>query len=183
MSGLDLQYIAELVIQAQEVDSNAFAELFAATYQKQFSFACSYLNDPTLAQEALQEGYIYALKNLSKLREPALVVVWLNQITLRACFRIQHRSAILSAEKSAGAGSENPESRMLELGGRQYSVRQIMTLPFSEAQTLLLSRLCGMKTGSIASLLEIRRGTVRRYMDSGRKRLSALSGGREGGKP
>jgi len=175
MSKLDIQYVAELVPQAQEGDGNAFAELFAATYQKQFAFACSYLKNDLLAQEALQDAYIQALKNLSKLREPALVIVWLNQITLRTCFRIQQRNAAL-----AGGGEEAPEGRMLQIDGQAYSVRQIMTLPFSEAQTLLLRQLCGMKIGSIASLLEIRRGAVRRHIDSGRSRLRALGAERVG---
>ena len=44
MSSLDTQYIADLVLQAQEGSSNAFAELFAATYQKQYAFAFSCLH-------------------------------------------------------------------------------------------------------------------------------------------
>lgn len=180
MSNLDIQYIAGLVPQAQEGDSNAFAELFAATYQKQFTFALSYLKDDLLAQEALQNAYIYALKNLSKLREPSLVVVWLNQITLRCCFRVQHRNCRLTAPEKHAASDDNPENRLLEIDGYRYNVRQVMTLPFSEAQTILLSYLCGMKSGGIASLLEIRRSAVRQYIDAGRRRLKFLSG-TEGG--
>jgi len=177
MSGLDMQYIAELVPQAQDGDSNAFAELFAATYQKQFNFARSYLRDDYLAQEALQETYIQAFRQLHRLRDPALVVVWLNQITLRTCLQVGDRA---SAENPGASLREQTENSMLVIDGRQYSVRQIMTLPFSEAQALLLSRLCGMKTGSIASLLEIKRSAVRRYVNNGRRRLRILCGA-EGG--
>lgn len=176
MAGLDIQYIADLVQQAQQGDANAFAELFAATYQKQFAFARSYLQDDFLAQEALQDAYIQAMRNLSKLREATLVVAWLNQITLRACFRISYRNACLARQDSKENTADNPENRVLRIDGRQFNVRQIMTLPFSEAQTLLLSKLCGMKTGAIASLLEVRRSAVRRYMENGRRRLAALSG-------
>jgi len=173
MSNLDIQYISELVPQAREGDGNAFAELFAATHQKQFAFARSYLQDDFLAQEALQDAYICAMKNLSKLREPSLVVVWLNQITLQNCFRIQYHNDC----RRCGAAAQRPENRMLEIDGRRYSVRQLMTLPFSESQTLLLRGLCGMKTGAIASLLEMRRAEVRRYMENGRRRLRSLSAG------
>ena len=34
MAALDYNYIAELVVKAQHGDSDAFAELYAATYQK-----------------------------------------------------------------------------------------------------------------------------------------------------
>lgn len=176
MSHLDMQYIADLVLQAQDGSSNAFAELFAATFQKQFAFARDYLKDDFLAQTALQEAYILAMKHLYRLGQPELVVVWLNQITLTACFGVQRRYAASPADAP-------PENRVLSIGGRQYTVRQIMTLPFSECQALLLSRLCGMRLGGIASLLEIRRGAARRYMENGRKRLRQLSFEKAGDRP
>ena len=73
MSALDYNYIAELVVSAQGGDSDAFAELYAATYQKQYHFAYSYLKDEYLAQDALQETYIIALKELTKLQDPMLL--------------------------------------------------------------------------------------------------------------
>lgn len=85
---LDYGYLAELVVNAQNGDSDAFAELYAATYQKQYHFAYSYLKDEYLAQDALQETYILALRNLSKLRDPMLLIAWLNQINFRVCFHM-----------------------------------------------------------------------------------------------
>ena len=78
MSALDYNYVADLVVKAQNSDSDAFAELYAATYQKQYQFAYSYLKDEYLAQDALQETYIIAFKDLSKLKDPLLVLAWLN---------------------------------------------------------------------------------------------------------
>lgn len=85
---LDYNYLADLVVNAQNGDSDAFAELYAATYQKQYHFAYSYLKDEYLAQDALQETYILALRNLSKLRDPMLLIAWLNQINFRVCFHM-----------------------------------------------------------------------------------------------
>ena len=169
MASLDLLYIADLVLDAQEGDSNAFAELFAATYQKQYAFALRCLHEDFPAQQALQTAYIQALSGISNLRDPALFVVWLNQLTLRAC--------LLSGSESARSFAEG---RMLSIDGKVYSVRQVLTLPFSEAQALLLHTLCGMRVDAIASLLEMRRSDVRRHMASGRRRLAMLSIG-EGG--
>ena len=39
MSALDYNYVANLVVNAQLGDSNAFAELYAATYQREYHFA------------------------------------------------------------------------------------------------------------------------------------------------
>ena len=51
MSELDYNYIAGLVEHALTGDSDAFAELYAATYQKQYTFAYCYLKDEFLAQD------------------------------------------------------------------------------------------------------------------------------------
>lgn len=63
MESLDYKYIANLVTRAQAGDSDAFAELYAATYQRVYMFSYRYLRDEYLAQDALQETYILALKN------------------------------------------------------------------------------------------------------------------------
>lgn len=91
MVSLDYNYLADLVVSAQKGDSDAFAELYAATYQKQYNFAYSYLKDEFLAQDALQEIYITALRNLSKLKNPMLFIAWLNQINFRICFHLYQR--------------------------------------------------------------------------------------------
>lgn len=98
MPSLDYNYIADLVVRAQSDDTDAFAELYAATYQKQYNFAYSYLNDAYLAQDALQETYTIALKDLSKLKDPLLLVAWLNQINFRVCFHMRKRQKIYSEE-------------------------------------------------------------------------------------
>lgn len=98
MAALDYNYMAELVVNAQGGNSDAFAELYAATYQKQYQFAYSYLKDMYLAQDALQETYIIALKELSKLKDPMLLVAWLNQINFRVCFQLHKKQKRYDAE-------------------------------------------------------------------------------------
>ena len=51
---LDYVYLASLVHRVQSNDSSAFAELYSLTYQKEYRFACSFLKDRELAQDALQ---------------------------------------------------------------------------------------------------------------------------------
>ena len=45
MDELDYNYLAELVLKTQRGDSEAFAELYTATYQKQYRFAYRYAKD------------------------------------------------------------------------------------------------------------------------------------------
>ena len=46
---LDYDYLAKLVERTQMGDSDAFAELYTATYQKQYRFAYQYTKDSYLA--------------------------------------------------------------------------------------------------------------------------------------
>ena len=100
MASLDYQYLAQLVKRAQMGDSDAFAELYVATYQKQYQFSYRYLRDEFLAQDALQETYILALKNITTLRDPTVFVSWLNQINMRVCFDMYRKQRMYETEQN-----------------------------------------------------------------------------------
>lgn len=95
MDELDYNYLAELVLKTQRGDSEAFAELYTATYQKQYRFAYRYAKDAYLAQDILQDVYILVLKNINALKNPRLFVSWLNQITFRTCFDVVRSTAAM----------------------------------------------------------------------------------------
>jgi len=82
MKELNITYIAGLVLRAQANDSDAFAELYALTYNKVYNYSRHYLRDDYLAQDAMQEIYIRVLKNITKLNDPSLFIAWLNHISL-----------------------------------------------------------------------------------------------------
>ena len=104
MKDLNIPYIAGLVIRAQHSDSDAFAELYALTYNKVYNYTRHYLRDDFLAQDAMQEVYILALKNIGKLNDPTVFIAWLNRICFHVCYdmtqknRPQNDCQVLSQE-------------------------------------------------------------------------------------
>lgn len=88
MAELDYDYIAKLVRETQAGDSDAFAELYAATYKKQYYFTYQYVKDSYLAQDILQDVFILVLKNIRTLKNPRLFISWLNQINFRVCYNV-----------------------------------------------------------------------------------------------
>lgn len=193
MPALDYSYMAELVANAQNGDSDAFAELYAATYQKQYQFAYGYLKDEYLAQDALQEIYIIALKELSKLKDPMLLVAWLNQINFRICFQLNKKqkrydmemreyhkpnqdreeySPDLHTVAFSSSASNNPEEMVIKVDSREYLMNQILKLPFTEAQVIILRFYRSLKYSEIAELLEISQSSVKRYLNSGKEHLA-----------
>ena len=183
MSVLDYQYIAKLVTRTMTGDSDAFAELYAATYQRMYHFAYHYLKDEYLSQDALQETYILVLKNIHSLKNPELFISWLNQICFRICFNMQkkntkHKTELSDYEASAASQetdpTDNPESQAIRIDEKEYLMRQVLNLPFTESQVIFLKYYQNMKLEDIAKMLDISRSSVKRYLISGRRRLKQL---------
>lgn len=188
MADLDFNYIAKLVEFARDGDSDAFAELYAATYQKQYAFSRSYLRNDDLAQDALQETYVTALKYLNTLNDPKLFVSWLNQINFRTCYKISARQARYDAETAAfeagaaeaEAPEPTPEEHAVSADRKDFILQQVMALPYSESQVIFMHYFREMKLDAIADMLEMSRSTVKRCLASGKRRLKemiALEGG------
>lgn len=184
MAELDYNYISGLVGLAKQGSSDAFAELYAATYQKQYMFSYCYLKDEFLAQDALQETYILALKNLETLKDPKLFVSWLNQINFRVCFAMKDKQNRYNAEMSSFSegGIEDtaedtaalPEDSVIRVDEKEYVLKQVMALPASESQAIFLHYYENMKLEDIAYMLEVSKSTVKRNLASGKSRLARL---------
>lgn len=183
MAQLDYQYIGELVQQVQQGDSNAFAELYAATYQKQYLAAYKYLKDEFLAQDALQETYITALKNVHSLRDPKLFISWLNQINFRTCFKLNEKQKQFNLEMAEYDASDfslhadvsdNPESILIKIDEEQFVARQVLDLPFSESQALLLRFYHNHTIEETAKIMGCSRSSVKRHTASGLERLKRI---------
>lgn len=181
MADFNHSYIAGLVLEAQANNSDAFAELYALTYQHVYNYAGHYLRDAYLAQDAVQETYISALKNIKKIKDPSLFVAWLNQICFRVCFDMSKRM-----RKGDEANPELLDLLRDELSDHNpeaHSEMQIETeivqsavdhLPFHERQVIVMRYYNEMKLEEIADAMQISRSSVKRYLQSGRDRLEVL---------
>lgn len=182
MADFNHAYIGELVERAAGGDSNAFAELYAMTYQHTYNYAAHYLRDENLAQDALQETYILALRNITGIKEPALFVAWLNQICFRVCYD-------MSRKNKQEYGENNPE--LLELIRDDYKYHNpeekyetedeitrlkeaVLSLPFNEQQVIVMRYYNDMKLEEIAAALRCSRSSVKRYLIVARQKLEKM---------
>lgn len=180
MPGLNYEYMARLVTKAQTGDSDAFAELYAATYQKEYAYAYQCLKDTYLAQDALQETFILALKNINTLKDPLLFVSWLNQICFRVCFnmqRKQHRHPEEPLQLDAASAQSNvssthtPEEQFIRIEQDQFIIQQVMALPPTESQAIVLRYYNDMKIDDVAHLMNVSKSTAKRYINNGLQHL------------
>lgn len=186
MKELNISYISGLVIRAQTGDSDAFAELYAMTYNKIYNYTRHYLRDDYLAQDAMQEVFILALKNLNKLNDPTLFLAWLNRISFNVCYDMSRKLKLITnhfsdpemldivQDEHPGA---NPESCFQEKDEHNRLNQALDTLPFNEKQVLIMRYFNEMKLEDIAAAMDISRSSVKRYIASGQDKLRKIMKG------
>lgn len=155
MAELDLQYLGGVLRRICEGDDNAFAELFAATYEKQFMFSYVFLRDAQEAKEALQETYVRAYETIRTVQDVRLLVTWLRQINFRICYDMQQKRQIQNAETSE------------EL----FGIKAILALPYSESQAVFLRYNRGLSLREIGSIMGVSSNLISEYLDHGCARL------------
>ena len=170
---LDYDYLAKLVRKTQTGDSNAFAELYTATYQKQYRFTYQYVKDPYLAQDVLQDVYILVLKKIHTLKNPRLFVSWLNQINFRICYNVcqkhlLHEQELQLAEK---LNTDNPAQEVEERIQQAELMSQVLSLHPNESQAIIMKYYNDMSLDEIADAMNCSRSTVKRRLAKGRHEL------------
>lgn len=180
MPELNHQYLAGLVVRFKQRDADAFAELYTLTYNKVYNYARHYLKDEHLAQDAMQEVYIAAYRNIDKLSEPTLFVAWLNRISFHVCYDIQQKQfgrqdfadpELLELVRDEYPGS-NPEALVLQASEIQRLHQAMDELPFHERSVLIMRYYNNMKLEEIAGAMDLSRSTVKRYIASGKDHLA-----------
>jgi len=179
----DYKYIASLVIRAQHNDSDAFSELYGMTYNKVYNYARHYLRDEFLAQDAVQDIYILALKNITHLNDPNLFIAWLNQISFRVCFDMCRKNDSAYGDITDPElleiifddnKSHNPESNVVENDEINNLRAAIDELPTHEKQCIILRYYNNMKIEDIGEVTGFSRSSVKRYLISARDHLADL---------
>ena len=175
-------YIAGLVLRVQQDDTDAFSELYALTYNKIYNYCRHYLRDDFLAQDALQEVYISALRNIRKINDPSLFVAWLNRIAFHICYDITRNRTETDPSYSQEIleflydehPDSNPEYRY-ERNDEAKRVREaVEALPFQQREVITLRYFNNMKINEIADALTISTSSVKRYLSTGQEQLRKI---------
>lgn len=166
-----------IVKKAQEHDSDAFSELYAMTYERQYNYARQYLSNPDDAWDAVQEVYILALKKLDTLRDPLCIGAWLTQINSRVCYDIlKNRKMYVAIELEIERADEglNPENQMLQNADAENLLKLIDRLPDKPKQAITLKYIRHLSLQQIADMMDCSISSVTRYLEKGRVGLEQL---------
>lgn len=187
MNELDYEYLAKLVRRTQAGDSNAFAELYTATYQKQYRFTCQYTKDMYLAQDILQDVYVLVLKNIHTLKNPRLFISWLNQINFRICYdvcqkhnRYEQELQNISSFSDPSQKVSDPEKEVTDKLWQLELMSEILALHPNESQAIIMKYYNDMSLDEIADAMNCSRSAVKRRLAKGKRELQKKFGNKKG---
>jgi len=158
----------------------AFGEIVKRFQGMAYNCAYATLGDFQLAEDAAQEAFIEAYRNLPKLREVKAFSSWFKQIVLRQCHRITRRKSLPiesiesvlelpSDEKGPAMAAEKNELKEKVLAA-------IKDLPENERMVTTLFYLNGYSQKDIAGFLKVSVTKVNNCLRSSRKRLKERLG-------
>lgn len=173
---LNHAYLAEYVRRAQNGDSDAFTELYTCTYNKVYNYCRHYLKDDFLAQDAVQEVYITAIKSIVKLNDPSLFVAWLNRIAFTVCYDICKKrdadygdidtdSEIMEAVMDTSE-RYNPEGNVLDSDEKLRLKQAILRLNPTLQHLVTLRYVNNLKIDDIVSMTDLSKSTVKRHLQT-----------------
>lgn len=171
------KYLTSVVRRAQANDGDAFAELYAMTYERQYNYANRYLSNPDDAWDALQEVYILALRKLDSLRDPLCLNAWLTQINSRICYAMQQDRNCLTGVDFDGEQSDpeaDPEFMLLQSADAEAVRRSIGKLPDKQRQAISMRYERQLSLQEIADEMQCSISSVTRYLEKGRDAMHEL---------
>jgi RNA polymerase sigma-70 factor, ECF subfamily len=161
---------AELVAAARGGDAESFCALYRRHYAAAVGIAYCVLSDRHLAEDAAQEAFAVACRDLGWLRRDDRFVHWLNAI----CHKMACR--LLKWKSAAGLPDDLPSPAAADCGDEQVElVRQsIERLPARAKQVIVLRYFSGLSHERIAAVLGISAQAVHSRLCRARKTMARL---------
>lgn len=158
----------ELVEAALDGDIDSFGKLCGSYYSSMVAIAYSVLTDHHLAEDAAQEAFARALKNLRKLKEKGKFALWLARICRNVAKDIaKARSKQINTEDF----SQIPDSRVNDLNDQV--VRQtISKLPLPERELIVLRYYNDFSYEQMSAVLGISKPAINGRLNRARRKMA-----------
>ena len=171
---------------ARAEKSQAFGEIVHRFQDLAFACAFSVLGDFHLAQDAAQEAFLTAWRNLDQLRQPDAFPGWLKRVVLTQCSRLTRGKRLetvtldsLHATDTLGplvqapgwSSAADPCAVYEQTERRSAVLAAIRALPEHERIVTTLFYMGDYSQNEIATFLEVPVGTVKKRLFSARHRL------------
>ena len=175
MEPRDRERVAALVRSAQAGDARSFAEIVRAFQDRVVAFATARLGDYHLAEDAAQEAFVDAYRQLGSVRSPEAFSNWLHTIIVKQCDRITRRKRhpTVTLDYALGLASADPSPHdVVEARESEHALRAaIGTLSETEREAVLLYYMGERSHAEAAAFLGVTSNVVKTRLYSARQRL------------
>lgn len=176
MDDIRLLVVRATATQARSIDKQrAFGEIVRRFQDLAYGMAFAVLGDFHLAQDAAQEAFIVAWRNLAQLRQPEAFPGWFKRIVLTQCNRLTRNKQlpILSLEDAIFVPADQLDMYQIveQEETKQEVALAIQALPEHERVVTTLFYINDFSQNEISDFLELPLSTIKKRLFSARKRM------------
>jgi RNA polymerase sigma-70 factor, ECF subfamily len=151
-----------LVERAGEGDENAFAELLDLDGDRCYAIAWRILRDTERAQDAVQQAFLLAWRELPRLRDPERFEVWLHRLVINACYEEFRRYRRWSANvRTLPVDGPAARDELVSIDERDALQRAFQRLSPEHRAVVVLHHHACHSLASIAEVTGVPVGTVK----------------------
>jgi RNA polymerase sigma-70 factor, ECF subfamily len=163
-----------LVERARSGDDVAFSDLVGQTGDRSFAVAYRILRDVERAQDAVQQAYLLAWRDLPALRDPERFDVWLHRLLVNACYEEHRRNRRWSTHVRALPEEDpgTPDST-ISVAERDQIERAFRRLSPEHRAVFVLHHHVGMPMATVADVVGVPLGTAKSRLHYATRLLQA----------
>jgi RNA polymerase sigma-70 factor (ECF subfamily) len=166
---------AELIDRARHGDKDAFGAIVLGQADRLYAVAYRILRDASRAEDAVQQTFLIAWRELPGLRDDGRLEAWLYRLLVNACYgEIRHtkrwQPGLRVVENDAGASVEDAQ---VGVARRDEIERAFRRLSGEQRAILVLHHYLGLTGAEIADALQLSPGTVRSRLHYARQLMRA----------
>lgn len=170
-----MKELKDYIQAAQHGDLDAYTEVVRRFQDMAFGYAYSVLGNFQLAEDAAQEAFIEAFRNLAALRDPEAFPGWLRKIIQSQCRRFTRRKKVMTVSlDEAGelkSPIEGPDVAVQREALRASILEAIASLPSAQKTTTTLFYINGYSHREVADFLDVPVSTVKKRLHDSRRLL------------
>lgn len=158
----DMQRI--LVDQAMRGDQEAFARLVDASIDRCYAVATLILRDREAAQDAVQEAFVSAWRDVASLRDPGAWDAWLYRLTVWSCYRHarkQRRRRVVELRVMPDHDAVGDPDLAVSVVERDDLERRLGELPVDQRAVIVVHFFLDLPLTEAARVLDIPVGTAK----------------------
>ncbi|MBN1699969.1 MAG: RNA polymerase sigma factor [Spirochaetales bacterium] len=163
------------VRKARRGDLDAFDTLVVRFRDMAVGYAYSLLKDFHRAEDAAQEAFIRAYRDIGMLKEPCAFPSWLRKIVFKYCDRIsrrkEHHTIPIDNAGEQPDYSETPVQKVMREETEKSVLSCVENLPENEREVTTLFYINGYSMAEVGTFLDLPVSTVKSRLHSARKKI------------